>query len=257
MAEPAPAAPPAGTAAPRLQAAGFAGPLDRLLELVQRQRLDLAPLSLPRLLDQFLAGLAAATGRVPLERRGDWLVLASQLVLLKARLLCPATPAVAAAAEAEARQRLGQLAELARMRAAADWLAARPQRGRTVFGRGLAERPPHPQAARHLAWLEATLAMLEGRDGPAPAAATAYRPAPLDLWRVPEALALLRQRLPHHPDGLPLTWCLPPIPPGAGQTLRHRAALASTLLAGLELAREGWLQIDQDQPFGAITLRPG
>ena len=36
--------------------------------------------------------------------------------------------------------------------------------------------------------------------------------------------------------------------------LRFRAALASTLLAGLELTREGRLTLSQEQPFGPITL---
>ena len=60
-----------------------------------------------------------------------------------------------------------------------------------------------------------------------------------------------------YPDGLPLVRCLPPLACGAAnRTLRIRAALASTLLAGLELAREGRLELDQATPFAAIRLRP-
>jgi integrase len=43
---------------------------------------------------------------------------------------------------------------------------------------------------------------------------------------------------------------------GVWKILRRRAALASTLLAGLELARDGTLALHQDHAFGAIRLTP-
>jgi segregation and condensation protein A len=44
---------------------------------------------------------------------------------------------------------------------------------------------------------------------------------------------------------------------GGGSALQRRAALASTVLAGLELARDGAATLDQDQAFGKISIRPG
>jgi segregation and condensation protein A len=202
---------PASEAMPRLSVASFEGPLDFLLEMVRRHRVDLGPLSIVALTDQLVAAFEAGAHRVPLERRSAWLVAASDLVLLKARLLCPETPAVAEAAAAEATRRLDQLAELARMRAAADWLAARPQLGLRIFARGQIERQARPQAELYVAFLEATLAMLEGREGQ-PAQAPAYQPAPLELWRVPEAIARVTALLAQQRQGLPLVDCLPPGP---------------------------------------------
>ena len=246
---------PAGEAMPLLSVAGFEGPLDFLLEMVRRHRVDLGPLSIVALTDQLVAALEDSADRVPLARRSIWLVAASDLVLLKARLLCPASPAVAEAAAAEAIRRLDQLAELNCMRAAADWLAARPQLGLRVFERGQMERQARPQAELYVAFLEATLAMLEGKAGQ-PAQAPAYQPAPLELWRVPEAIARVTALLNHQPDGLSLADCLPPIPAGAAKRqLRQRAALASTLVASLELARDAMLEVDQDKDFGTIILR--
>jgi chromatin segregation and condensation protein Rec8/ScpA/Scc1 (kleisin family) len=43
---------------------------------------------------------------------------------------------------------------------------------------------------------------------------------------------------------------------GAGGELRHKAALASTLLAGLELGREGAASLRQGSAFGAIVVAP-
>ena len=126
----------AGEAMPQLNVAGFEGLLDFLLEMIRRHRVDLGPLSIVAMTDQVVVALEAGADRVPLARRSSWLVAASDVVLLKAKLLCPEIHAVAEAAAAEATQRLGQLAELACMRTAADWLAARSQLGLQVFARG-------------------------------------------------------------------------------------------------------------------------
>jgi segregation and condensation protein A len=42
--------------------------------------------------------------------------------------------------------------------------------------------------------------------------------------------------------------------PDSPTPLARRAATASTLLAGLELARDGQLRLRQDQPFGPIMM---
>ncbi|MFH5927007.1 segregation and condensation protein A [Roseomonas sp. SXEYE002] len=236
---------------------GFEGPLDFLLEMVRRQRVDLGRLSILTLTDQLVDAIEDGGGRIPLERRADWLVMASQLLLLKAQLLAPASPEAAEEAGAEARRRLELLDELARMREAADWLAARPQLGQRVFARGEgAPTPPRPQAELYVAFLEATLTMLEGREGKGAEPPLTYRPIPLEFWRIPDALQRIAALLRQHPGGLPLERCLPPIPPHADQRpLKLRAALASTLIAGLELARDGTLDLDQHEPFAAIRYR--
>lgn len=71
--------------------------------------------------------------------------MASELVRLRAQLLASASPQAAEEAAAEVDRRLGQLEELAAMKAAAAWLAAPPQLGWDVFARGNQERPaPKP-----------------------------------------------------------------------------------------------------------------
>ena len=243
-------------ATPRLSVEGFEGPLDFLLEMVRRQRVDLGRLSILSLTDQLVAAIESGGGRIPLERRGDWLVMASQLLLLKAQLLAPTSPEEAEDARAAAARRLELLDELARMRAGADWLAARPQLGRAVFGRG--QNTPaqaRPQAKLYVAFLEATLAMLEGRDDRGAEPAPVYRPNPPDLWRIPDALRRIAELLGQHPTGLALERCVPQFPQHTpDRPLRIRAALASSLVAGLELARDGAVTLEQDQAFGQVLL---
>ena len=75
---------------------------------------------------------------------------------------------------------------------------------------------------------------------------------------MPEALARIRRLLPGlPPEGAPLARFLPPEGEGGGgSALQRRAALASTLLAGLELARDGDAALGQDRAFGEIRLGP-
>ncbi|MBP0447826.1 segregation/condensation protein A [Roseomonas sp. SSH11] len=244
--------------APRLSVDGFEGPLDFLLEMVRRQRVDLGRLSILTLTDQLVGAIESGEGRIPLERRAEWLVMASRLLLLKAQLLAPASQEEAEAAEAAAARRLEQLDELSRMRAGADWLAARPQLGRGVFGRGgSTPAQARPQAELYLDFLEATLAMLEGGAGQAAEPAPTYRPRPPELWRIPDALRRIAELLQENPAYLPLERCLPPIPHHApDRPIRLRAALASTFAAGLEMARDRRVALGQKEPFGLVTLAP-
>ena len=105
-----------------------------------------------------------------------------------------------------------------------------------------------------MALLRACLVVLEKGGGSGP-----YRPAPLPLWRVPDALVRLRRMLPAMaPEGgVPLERFLPDMmDDGPGAALRRRAALASTLLAGLELSREGIAAMNQEEAFGPVSVRP-
>jgi segregation and condensation protein A len=95
----------------------------------ERQLIDLGKMSILALAEQFSAVMERLVGVVALERRADWLVLATRLVVLRTRLLFPASPEEAADAAREADLELQRLNEMARMRAAAQWLSRRPYLG--------------------------------------------------------------------------------------------------------------------------------
>jgi segregation and condensation protein A len=65
----------------------------------------------------------------------------------------------------------------------------------------------------------------------------------------------MRERLAGREGATPLSDFLPPLADTAPhRALRHRAALASTLVAGLELAREALLTLEQDAPWATIQV---
>ncbi len=70
---------------------GFEGPLDLLLDLARRQKVDLAKISILALVEQYLEFIEAAR-RVRLELAADYLVMAAWLAYLKSRLLLPEPP---------------------------------------------------------------------------------------------------------------------------------------------------------------------
>ena len=236
---------------------GFEGPLDLLLDLARAQKVDLARLSIVALVDQYLAVIEGAAVR--LELAADWLVMAAWLTWLKSRLLLPAASDAGEEGEQAADVLAERLRELQAMRIAAAWLGARPLLGCDVFARGAPEDLTETDRSR----LALDLPGLVRADLTALRRAGThrrYRPPPLSLWTVQDALARLGAMLRSVPDWTSLERFLPD---EVGGRLQHRAALASTLVAGLELARDGALGLRQERPFGPILVaaqrrgRPG
>ena len=228
---------------------GFEGPLDLLLELARGQKLDLARISILDLVAQYLEVIEGAR-RVRLELAADWLVMAAWLAWLKSRLLLP-KGAAAEEAELAAEALAGRLRDLQAMRAAAAWLGARAQLGLDVFARGAPEvfdETVHAGIRADIGGLLlAYLAGLRrGRRQPV------YVPPRRALWGVTDALARLAVLMGALPDWAVLEAFLPE---GLGGALERRAAVASTLLAGLEMARSGVARLRQEAAFGPIMLR--
>jgi segregation and condensation protein A len=231
-----------------LRLEGFEGPLDLLLDLARTQKVDLAKISILALVEQYLAVIESAR-RIRLELAADWLVMAAWLAWLKSRLLLPEGEAEEGEEAAEALA--ARLNDLAAMRAAALWLSARPQLGQEVFARGAPE--DHTEIDRSRLALDlgslvrAYLSAMRRR-----AATRRYRPRPLTLWSVKDALQRLGALLGSLPDWTSLEQFLPE---SLGAPIERRAAYASTLLAGLEMAREGNVRLRQEHPFGPILVR--
>ena len=236
--------------APILSADGFEGPLDWLLEMARAKKIDLARLPIAALIGSFADALQAALARPAgvepdLSRWGDWLVMAATLALLRSRLM----PQADAAATSEAEDLRRHLGGRAQIRAAADWLERRPQLGGEFFRRGRPETRPGNRGAGITDLLRACLTQLRVPD----AVADAYRIQPLPFWGVPQAIERIEALLCARPEG-ELTDFLPAIAE-TDRDRRCRAAVASTLVAGLELARRGSIAIEQNAPMGPLHLR--
>ena len=248
---------PLGSAATpvlHLRLDGYEGPLDLLLDLARAQKLDLGTISIVALVDQYLKVIEQARG-LRLEIQAEWLVMAAWLAWLKSRLLLPRDEAGAEDPEAIAERLTDRLAELERMRAGAAWLAARPQLHRDLFPRGAPENLTVEDRSGIRADLSALCqAYVAGRRRAI--AKRPYRPKPRRLWSVQEAISRLGRVLGELPSWAVLQHFLPDGEVGAElDSVERRTALASTLVAGLEMARGGGLELRQERAFGPIMLR--
>jgi segregation and condensation protein A len=232
---------------------GYEGPLHVLLALARKQKVDLLKLSVLKLADQYLAFVHQA-GRLRFSLAADYLVMAAWLAYLKSRLLLPRPERVAGEeppAEEMAARLAFRLAKLEAMRKATEALAARPQLGRDVFGRG------DPEAVRVVpsgevegdlyGLMTAYISQRTKHDE------RTYTPRATDAYPLEDARQRLRGMLPDLDRWTPLTGVAPLRHGDEGPT--RASFVASTLSASLELVKEGAMDARQLEAFADIYLR--
>jgi segregation and condensation protein A len=231
---------------------GFEGPLDLLLDLARRQKVDLARISILDLAEQYLAFVEAARAE-RLDLAADYLVMAAWLAYLKSRLLAPdpvadddeTPPEIVAAALAF------RLRRLEAMRQAGATLLNRPLLERDVFVRGERAEEATPGAPIWTATLYDLLtAYARQRTRNLVTSVTVARRPTWTLAEAREALERLVGRSANWSrlDALLLRYITPEM---------RASVLAAGFGASLELAREGRVELRQDQLFGPLFVRSG
>ena len=230
---------------------GFEGPLDLLLELARRQKVDLARISVLALAEQYLQFVEAARKK-RLELAADYLVMAAWLAFLKSRLLLPASPQAAEPDASELAEALAQrLRKLEAIRKAAGLLFDRARLGRDVFSRG---EPEAVEVARRTHWETDLYALLVAYARQAQKHARArVRFKAREVWSLAEAREALARLVGASADWTAFDdWLLDAcLDPGM-----RRSARASSFSASLELVREGKIEIRQDKIFAPLWIRP-
>ena len=227
---------------------GFDGPLDLLLDLIERQKLDITGIALTQVTDQYWQHVKSRRETEP-EALGEFIVIGSKLLYLKSCAVIPsASPPstdVSGDAEEVAVDLTGMLKEYKRFKDAASLFRQLEEQGHHTYAR------PNP--------------------GKTPSLSPGLQGVTLDtlLDAVKEALA----RKPVEPEGgllhiEPITVDVKVQEIGAALTrqrgrLQLRSLLADcqtrtevvvVFLAVLELIKTGGIWAEQDRPFGEITL---
>jgi segregation and condensation protein A len=231
---------------------GFEGPLDLLLDLARRQKVDLARISVLALAEQYLLFIEAAR-KHRLELAADYLVMAAWLAFLKSRLLLPAPsthsaePDAAAMAEALA----NRLRRLEAIRKAAELLINRPRLGRDFFARGEPEAVEAAGRPRFEANLYDLLAAYAAQAQKRARASVRFRTR--DVWSLSDARAALSRLV-----GLTCDWTAFDdwLIAACDDPRMRRSARASSFSASLELVREGKIELRQESTFAPIWIRP-
>lgn len=116
----------------------FEGPLDLLLHLITRQRVDIYDISLATITEEYLAAVRTL-GEMDLETATGFLVIAATLLELKSARLLPSGDEEAASRLLEERDLLlARLVECATFREAGAWIAAGLSAGARRHGRAVA-----------------------------------------------------------------------------------------------------------------------
>lgn len=231
---------------------GFEGPLDLLLTLARSQKVDIAKISILKLADQYLEFIESAK-KMNLELAADYLVMAAWLAYLKSRLLLPQPPSADGEPTADemASRLRWRLQRLETMREAAARLMARDRLGRDVFARGA---PEPVNIVKTRAYTDSLYDLLTAyaTERAKKLRGKSYQPLSSPVLLIEEARERLERMLGRIPDWSGLSRLLPFDWQGG---LRRRSALASTLLACLELARDGRVEICQLAPFDEVYIR--
>ncbi|NVD45474.1 segregation and condensation protein A [Qipengyuania atrilutea] len=231
-----------------LELDGWEGPLDLLLDLARRQKVDLRSISILALANQYLDYIERAEA-LKLELAADYLVMAAWLAFLKSSLLLPKDEQEEPSAEELALRLQLRLQRLGAMREAAARLMARDRIGRDVFLRG---SPEGLRTDRRIKWRCDNFALMQayGRVKARTAPAVhLVRERP--VMTLESALERVSAMLDVTLDWVRIEEFLPP---DAEPRLR-KSALASSFVAALELARRGKAELAQDGAFAALRLR--
>jgi segregation and condensation protein A len=232
----------------RVQLPVFEGPLDLLLQLIEREKLDISAISLAAVADQFLQTVRQMES-VEADDLSDFLVIAVKLVWIKSRLLLPQPrpPSDDAEEEDPAEALARQLREYKRFKEAAAALRAIEEAGLRTYTR--AAPPPE---------LEARLDPAGGLMADLLAAAhSAFAALDADAPDIPQGMVVPFKLTIHDQivrirdvtaEGRRISFRS--LLSGA----RHRLEIIVTLLAVLELIKRQAIRVSQEVAFGEISI---
>jgi len=231
-----------------LELGAWEGPLDLLLDLARRQKVDLTSISILSLVDQYIAYIERA-GALKLEVAADYLVMAAWLAYLKSAMLLPKEEQEDPSPEELALRLQLRLQRLGAMREAAARLLARDRLGRDVFARGA---PEGLHILRRNQWqvswfdLVQSYAQIRLRNEP-----VVHMVRERPVMTLDSALERVSTML-----GVTLNWLeLRSFLPVHSDPRLRKSALASSFVAALELAKQGFAEIRQEEAFGPLHLR--
>jgi segregation and condensation protein A len=230
---------------------GFEGPLDLLLTLARRQKVDLRKISILQLVEQYLNFLSQAES-LKIEKIADYLLMAAWLAFLKSRLLLPKdSEDNLPDAEELAANLAYQLQKLEAMRVVSQQLFNRAQLGVDFFSRG------ENTIINHVRSFKVKISLLEIMQTYSKIKTKkSFRPLKLTsnpIFSIQDAIVHIKEFFLNKSSWNNLAEVLPT----GWQTdkKKRRVATASTFVASLELVKVGAIEFKQEKAFSPIMLR--
>jgi segregation and condensation protein A len=224
----------------------YEGPLDLLLDLIRRQKLDIYDIPIAKVTEQYLAYLHLMED-MNVDVASEFLVIAAQLIYIKSRMLLPPDPDASTEEQEDPRTELvRRLLEYEKFKNAAQMLYQREMIEHASWSNpgDVAMEAGDLEPELNVGLYDLLLAF---RDVLKRAEERPSLEVSRDEFSVEQMMAFLFEKAVAAGGPAPLTEILPDI--------TSRRALITAFLALLELARLRAIYLTQDRPFGEITAR--
>jgi segregation and condensation protein A len=224
----------------------YEGPLDLLLDLIRRQKLDIYDIPIAKITEQYL-GYLHMMEEMNVDLASEFLLIAAQLIYIKSRMLLPPDPDALPEEQEDPRAELvRRLLEYEKFKNAAQMLYQREMIENASWSNpgevAMEDSELEPE-------LNVTLydLLLAFRDVVKRAEQRPLMQLQRDEFSVEQMMAYLFEKILSAQGAVALTEVLPEI--------SSRRGLITAFLAVLELTRLHAIYLRQDKAFGEITAR--
>ena len=229
----------------------FSGSLEILLDLAKSQKVDLEKISITKLADQFHQYLTEKEN-LNLEIASEYLLMATWLTYLKSRLLLPKEEKSEDHTPEELEEALKyQLQRLEAFQSVSKKLYSKPLIGRDVFYGGSAEGVKVKYTINYSSnlfdLLRAYSSIIQKGDN-----ISHLTIAYSELYSVDHAIQRLKNIFGNVTEWTNL---LKLIPKFDEKKIINKSILSSNFVASLELAKNGFIEVKQNESFGNIFVK--
>ena len=229
----------------------YEGPIDLLLELAKKQKVNLSEISILNLAEQYIEFINTYK-EIHLEIAADYLVMAAWLTFLKSRLLLPKDEKSEDFTTEELEEALKyQLQRLEAFQEISKKLYSRPIIGRDLFYGGSIEGVNIKYNISYTSKLFDLLksyANILQKNEKVSNLTIAYS----ELYSVNQAMQRLKKLFGNFNEWINLINLMPNF---SSKKIINKSIVSSNFVASLELAKNGYIEVKQDQEFGNIFLR--
>ena len=229
----------------------YEGPIDLLLDLARRQKVDLSEISILKLAEQYISFIGKYEN-IHLEIAADYLVMAAWLTYLKSRLLLPKDEKSEDYTTEELEEALKyQLQRLEAFQKISKELYSRPLVGRDVFYGGSDEglkikyNITYKSSLFDLIRSYSNILLKKEKISHLTIAYT-------ELHSVEDAINRLKSIFGNLDEWTDLVKLIPSF---GSKKIINKSIISSNFVASLELAKNGFIEVRQDNIFGNIFLR--
>ena len=229
----------------------YEGPIDLLLDLARKQKVDLSEISILELAEQYI-NFINKYQNIHLEIAADYLVMAAWLTYLKSRLLLPKEEKSEDHTTEELEEALKyQLLRLEAFQSVSKKLYSRPLIGRDVYYGGSTEGVKVRYNINYTSTLFDLLRSYSNiiqKKERVNHLTIAYS----ELYSVDEAIQRLKSIFGEISEWTNL---LKLIPKFNSNKVLNKSILSSNFVASLELAKNGFIEVKQNDVFGNIFVK--